>query len=358
MTHHSPSRTVSKLFNLPANVQRYCDDTKLRYLRQSVFPKSDWPPPLGRQFITLALIRQGRLPAQHKYEDVIEQQRDYTRGDYDKILAYKTKIELEAIFDKVIIGDDNKIILPLKMLIDGAPGVGKTTLSRKISHMWAKGELRTLKQYWLVLLLHLRESAISKAKTIDDFFYHEDSVLHLEVINFVKERSGDGVLIIFDGFDELSSYQRSEQSLFLDICEGQVLPKCAVVITSRPYASRSIQELSSINRHVEVLGFTDQQVEMCIRQRLIERDKAEELCTELKDRLDVASICQIPLNCSIVVYVYEQENYSLPRTLTELYELFILHSLKRFIKRTQNSKAADRLSYINRLPNPSKKHLK
>jgi hypothetical protein len=307
----------------------------------------------------LALISQGRLPAHHKYDDVIEQQRDYTRGDYDKILAYRTKIELEAIFDKVVSGDSKEIICPLKMLIDGAPGVGKTTLSRKINHMWAKGELRTLKQYWLVLLLHLRESAISKAKSIDDFFNHEDAALQLEVTTFVKERSGDGVLIIFDGFDELSSYERSEQSLFLDVCEGKVLPKCAVVITSRPYASRSIQELTSINRHVEVLGFTDKQVEMCIRQKLIDGDKAEELCTELKDRLDVASICQIPLNCAIVLYVYEQENYSLPRTLTELYELFILHSLKRFVNRTQKSRgAADRLEYLNRLPDPSSGHFK
>ena len=359
MTHHSSSRTISESLNLPANVQRYCDDTKTRYLQQSVLPESDWPPSLGRQFITLALISQERSTVYHKSEDVIEQQRDYTRGDYDKILANKTKIELEAMFDKVVRRDDNKVISPLKMLIDGAPGVGKTTLSRKISHMWAKGELRTHKQYWLVLLLHLRESAISKAKTIDDFFYHEDSMLQLEVINFVKERSGDGVLIIFDGFDELSSYERSERSLFLDVCEGKVLPKCAVVITSRPYASRSIQELSSINRHIEVLGFTDKQVEMCIRQKLIDRDKAEELCTELKDRLDVASICQIPLNCSIVLYVYEQENYSLPRTLTELYELFILHSLKRFVKRTQKSRgAADSLEYLSRLPDPSSGHFK
>ena len=351
VVHQSPLVTE---FNLPVNVQRYCDDMKARYLQRSVLPGSDWPPSLGGQYIRLALISQGRLPAHHKYEDVIEQQKDYTRGDYDKILAHKTKIELEAIFDKVICEGGNEI-WPLKMLIDGAPGVGKTTLSRKVSHMWAEGEF--LKEYWLVLLLHLRE--MSSAKIVDDFFYHEDSEVQRDVIKFVKERSGDGVLIIFDGFDELSSYERSERSLFLDISEGQVLPRCAVVITSRPYASRCIQELSSINRHIEVLGFTEEQVEMCIRQKLTDKVKAEELCIELKDRLDVASICQIPLNCSIVLYVYEQGDYSLPHTLTELYELFILHSLKRFVKRTHKSRAAvDRLEYLNSLPDPINGHFK
>ena len=343
--HHVVGRSVY----LPNYVKRYCNDTKTRYMQQSVLPESEWPPSLGGQYIRLALISQGRLLSNHRYKDVIEQQRDYTRGDYDKILKYKTEIELTAAFDKVICEGGNE--LPLKMLIDGAPGVGKTTLSRKASRMWAEDEL--VPEYWLVLLLHLRESTISKAETVDEFFYHEDPLVQENIITCVKERSGDGVLIIFDGFDELSSRERSEQSLVLNICRGKILPKCAVVITSRPYASKSLQELPLINRHIEVLGFTEEQVKTCIRQKIKDEVKAEELCTDLKDRLDITSICQIPLNCSIVLYVYEQEEYSLPRTLTELYDLFVLHSLKRFTKRTQTTAAADRLLDLVNLRSPS-----
>jgi hypothetical protein len=261
-TTYCLSRSALEQFYLPANIRRYCNDLKTRYLQQSVLPESAWPPSLGGQYIRLALISQGRSLTDHRYKDVIEQQIDYTRGDYDKILGYKTKIELEAAFGPVICEGGNEIN-PLKMLIDGAPGVGKTTLSRNVSRMWAKGEL--LDKYWLVLLLNLRESAISKAKTINHFFNHEDSKLQHDVIKYVKGRSGDGVLIIFDGFDELSSYERCEQSLFLDICRGKHLQRCAIVITSRPYASRSLQELPLIIRHIEVLGFTDEQVEMCIK---------------------------------------------------------------------------------------------
>ena len=243
---------------------------KSRYLQQCVLPESDWPPSLGRQYISLALVHNERSPAHYKYSDVIEQQEDYTRGKYDKILKDKTKIELEAAFDEFVSEDGNE--LPLKMLVDGAPGVGKTTLGRKVGRMWALGEL--LDKYWLVLLLHLRDISVSKAKTIDEFFYHEDPELQCDVVKYVKERCGDGLLIIVDGFDELSCDQRSEQSsLFLQISKGKILPKCGVVIMSRPYASRSLQELSSINRHVEVLGFTEEQVETAIKQSVKNKSK-------------------------------------------------------------------------------------
>ena len=339
-------------FSLPDFVVKYCNDTKARYVQQSILPDSDWPPSLGGQYIRLALIKQQRSLYYHTPESVIEHQIDYTRGDYDKIMERKTKIELINAFDRAFCEGGGEIVL--RMLVDGAPGVGKTTLSRKVSSRWANGEI--LQRYWLVLLLHLREKTISKAKTIDDLFFHEDNDLQRDVIKYVKERSGDGVLIIFDGFDELNSYERSEQSLFLDISKGKVLPKCAVAITSRPYASRSLQVLSSINRHIEVLGFTDEQVEVCIMKKIKDQEKVKDLCTELKDRLDIASICQIPLNCSIVLYVYEQQHYRLPRTLTELYELFILHSLKRFLKRTQNDGAASKLLTLKKLKNPYDTH--
>ena len=325
----------------------------MRYKLQSILPESAWPPSVGRKYVELALISQERC--NQTCASVMKQQTDYTRGDYDKILQYKTKTNLKKAFGAVFCEGGTEI-WPLRMLIDGAPGVGKTTLSRKVSRKWAKGKI--LQKYWLVLLLHLRERAISKAKSIDDFFYHDDPDIKHDVIKFVRKNSGDGMLIIFDGFDELSSYERSEESLFLDVSRGKILPKCAVVITSRPYASRTIQEFPSLNRHIEVLGFTDEQVKDCIRQKIRDHDKAEQLCMDLKERLDIASICQIPLNCSIVVYVYEQQNHCLPNTLTDLYDKFVLHTLKRFVKRSIGNRAANKLRKVEHLQDSSREHFK
>ena len=80
---------------------------------------------------------------------------------------------------------------------------------------------------------------------------------------------------------------------------------------------------------MEVVGFTDQQIKECIRRNITDEVKGNELVEQLTQRLDIFSLCYIPLNCAIVLYVYKQQNYNLPRTLTQLYTLYILHALKR-----------------------------
>ena len=57
-----------------------------------------------------------------------------------------------------------------RMLIDGAPGVGKTTLCRKFCKDWGAGQI--LKQFSIVWLLNQREERIAKAKSLDDLFQH------------------------------------------------------------------------------------------------------------------------------------------------------------------------------------------
>ena len=75
-------------------------------------------------------------------------------------------------------------------------------------------------------------------------------------------------------------------------------------MTSRPYASDYLQQLETINRHVEVLGFTEEQIEHCIMENIPDIAKATELVQTLKERQDMTSLRYIPLNCAIVLYVW------------------------------------------------------
>ena len=55
-----------------------------------------------------------------------------------------------------------------RMLIDGAPGVGKTVLCRQFAKDWGTGKI--LQQFSIVKLLHLREERVAKAQFIEDLF--------------------------------------------------------------------------------------------------------------------------------------------------------------------------------------------
>lgn len=332
----------------------FADCLKAKYLADPILPESDHPPALqGGDYIRLALIQQERSAHSSRYKPVIEMQKDYTRGNFDKILKHKTEINLDQLFRHKYCAAGT--VLQPKVLIDGAPGVGKTTLTRKVCKEWANNNL--LKDYRLVILLHLRDREISIAKSIEALFDHDDEDLQKLVVKNIKQTEGEGIAIIFDGFDELTNEERASDSLVLKIIKGKVLRKCSVFVTSRPYASGLLQQMSSINQHVEVLGFTDEQVHDCIMKSVGNQDKALELCTQLSERLDIISLCHIPLNCRIVLFVYQQEDHQLPKTLTELYELFVVHTMKRHTKRLEGEKASRRLHDLNHIPTVTKNKL-
>uniref|UniRef100_A0A1X7UEA8 Uncharacterized protein n=1 Tax=Amphimedon queenslandica TaxID=400682 RepID=A0A1X7UEA8_AMPQE len=60
---------------------------------------------------------------------------------------------------------------------------------------------------------------------------------------------------------------------------------------------------------------------------------AVKLINDLKIRNDVQSLCYVPLVCSMVILVYCKEGGHLPTTLTQLYENFILQTIRRHVKR-------------------------
>ena len=289
----------------------------------STLPDGDWPPSLGRQYTRLAMIEQEeRLPGA---ELVATMERDYIHGNIDNIVKRKKAIELPEVF-LITEGSSQQ----LKILMDGAPGVGKSTLSRKICKDWASGEL--LQQYHLVILLPLRQKSIREATSIENLIEADDPDLKQQVVQHIQRTSGEHVLLIVDGYDELSYKHRIQNSLFLNIIQVNKFPKCSVLVTSRPYASNYLQQLQSVNRHVEVLGFTEKQIEHCIMKSIPDKLKATELVQALKERQDIASLCYIPLNCAIVLYVYEKQQCALPHSLTRIYETFIVNAVKRHAK--------------------------
>ena len=244
-------------------------------------------------------------------------------GSVDKILD-NNKVQIE--YGDMFCHPDS-IGKKLTVLINGAPGVGKTTLCSRIATDWANGTIRGLNRFNLVMLVPLRR--ISEATEVDELFhmYTDHKKTREEVIDVVTGNSGRGIMLLLDGFDELTPDLRNK-SLFVDIINGRRLTNCTVFVTSRPYASQKLQRIC--NRHIEILGFSRDKIKHCIFSAFPnDKDRANDLIRDLESREDLLSLCYIPMNCAIIIFVYKGENFHLPSTVTALYELYLTHALRR-----------------------------
>ena len=350
---HVATHQATAVTSSTDSVATFANEVKKTFTRMDPIPDEDWPPSIGRHESNLVMIEHGRdtLPGAEEAE---EMQRHYVGGRVDSIAERKKEIRYEDIFDfEGTVHKSKKMPYDSKhfrMLIDGTPGVGKTTLCRKFCKDWGAGQILT--QFSIVWLLNLREERIAKAKSLDDLFQHYNKKLLKKLLEHIEETGGEGNLLVCDGFDELSKKERTQHSLFLEIILGKVLPNCSVIVSSRPYASQMLQQMKSITHHVEIVGFTEKQIKECIRQNITDKPKAEELIQQLKQRLDILSLCYTPLNAAIMLYVYKQEKHTLPTTLTQLYTLYILHSLKRSVKIHFDNLDADDITDLKNLPDP------
>ena len=324
----------------------HASDLRSKYKSMTVLPDPDWPPAVasGKTFTNLVLIEQERNSLTNAKE-ATSMANDYAHGKIDSITARKQQVQINDVFNPIL-DDEGKNRLTI--LVDGAPGVGKTTLTRKICQDWANSLL--LHEYQLVILVPLRTA--TKKRKLLDILLGDNLKLKEEVVQQIHETSGENILFILDGFDELSTSEDSSHEEFLEIIKGESLHSASVLVTSRPYASKynSILRMQRVNRHVEIRGFNPRQIQNFMKESM-ELNNAICLIKQLQYRLDVASLCYIPLNCKIVAYVYRQQKFNLPTTLTELYEVFILHTLRHHTDKNEETE------FLADLPEPVKQKL-
>ena len=303
---------------LDPSVQEYCQIIKDKF--KIYKNESEWPVlRCGEQYFgRLSLVDRN---AQNN------KQWSITRGDNDIISQVHSKIEIEDVLKP------NDSDQSLTVVVDGPPGIGKTTLCRKLLNLWANGELKH-KQYDLVLYCPLRNINIAQANKLEQLLNYNYQCPDVSMVTEWLERShGKGLLIIFDGWDELSTQLRQSSLPTKIICK-QLLHKCSVIVTSRSYASSSLLKLTSVNKHVQIMGFLEEEINTVIKGTLENNPQiAQKLIDELKIRNDVYTLCYIPLICSIVIHVFEV-NGQLPTTLTKLYENFKLQTIRRYVANT------------------------
>ena len=298
-----------------------------------------WLPSPTQKFINLAIIKKERIQRGKIDKDFVQKS---IRGQIDDILLEKSPIKLEEIFLKI--EGERRVIL-----IDGAPGSGKTSLTVHVCQRWSRGEL--FEEFTVVILVQLRDPAVQCAKSIADLLPSRDDQMAEEVARAITASDGRGILWVLDGFDELPSNLR-EKSFLRDL----IIPSAkspislsSVIVTSRPISSGDLCE--SISSRIEVLGFTREEQRQYFTECLKGDTTAVDTLTEkLSENPGIEGSCYLPLNASIVAHLYLSDG-SVPNTVYGMFSSFVQHFLSRYLcERLGKTREEARLQSLDNLP--------
>ena len=265
----------------------------------------------------------------------------------DRILRVKEEIKM----DDILKGENTRLVV-----VEGAPGIGKSTLAWELCRQWPTVE--SLQRFSLVVLLKLRESKIQAAKSISDLFpWGDDLDKSRLVAEKVKRRNGKGVLFVFDGFDELPADLREsmDTSAVMKVIKGTFLPHSTIVMTSRSSATADLQPFlnSLFTKHIEVVGFAETEIQTYTEKIFGSgSDILASFNAYLSANPVVKGMMYNPLNCAIILEVYQATGESgrpIPHTQTQLYTEMTLWRLSRYLSEKRNPLAKKLPSTIEAL---------
>ena len=223
---------------------------------------------------------------------------------------------------------------PRKVLIEGQPGVGKTTYCNKIAYDWAKNCKAddSFPNVQVLLLLKCKDINSELREAIDDQLLPKDMKKEEreKFFTFVWEHQSK-VLLVLDGLDELPTHKLS---VYKEIIQGRMLSKCYLVVTARHEAGIKVRECC--DTLLEVEGFTKNDAEDFIQKYFkTQRHLAQKLLNKLRTDASLSGITANPLNTALLCLLCEDFQGDLPNGRTLLYHEIVQCVLRKYRRKKE-----------------------
>ena len=249
---------------------------------------------------------------------------------------------------------------PRIVLIEGDPGLGKTTYCQKLAYDWATEQDKwdqSFPEIEVLLLLKCHEIKSDIWEAIDDQVLSEemDNEAKECFFKFIRENQSK-VLLVLDGLDEA---EPCNLKMVYNLVEGKELSGCYIVLTTLHEAGRNVRRCC--DALWEIVGFTLEDAKSFIR-KYFENVNKEHLARKLIKMVwpvtgslksgqpkDLHDLTKNPLNTALLCVIWEDLNGFLPTSRTKLYIEIVLCVLRRYEqKQGLSSENEDLLSVYNK----------
>ena len=254
-------------------------------------------------------------------------------------IVSRGKLAIQMEGDEVNVFDIFKapgIAEDVMTIVEGSPGIGKTTFCLKLAYDWAHGNIPSecsFPKFEFVFLLKCRDidgdvmESISEQLLPRDMEKSVEKLLHLLKDIRDQERL---MLIILDGLDELPEKSRHHVD---ELLNRRILAFCYVLATTRQERGIEVRKSVVFDIHLEIKGYTESDAIAYVRRHFGTIDqslKGERLIEEMEQNTFLHALRSNPLNLLLLCVVYEDYEGKLPTSQTELYQVIVQCLLRRY----------------------------
>ena len=231
---------------------------------------------------------------------------------------------------------ENKDVMTI---VEGNPGIGKTTFCLKLAYEWASQSNSAIRvpEFELVLLLKCRDIDGDLTKAITEQLFPKDMSKDAreELFRFLEDvKNQERVLIILDGLDELAENSKHYVD---DLLHRERWACCYVLATTRQEKGIEVRKQPRFvfNLFLQIQGFTREDSFEYIRRHFKiagpeHSFKGEKLIEEIKVNALLRDLQTNPLNLLLLCVVYEDHEGELPSSRTDLYQVIVVCLLRRY----------------------------